>query len=150
MMSDSNGDGRLDHRSTLPRVWHAMNLLVRNDGAVYVVTRQKVSLLKDTNGDGLADKQEEILRLETANDYPHNGLAAIALEPDGRHLLIGMGENFCAPIGSLAPTARRSAAETGPVPFCNARRKATNFGEWPPAFGTRSACALARRPRFLH
>ncbi|HEX5471506.1 MAG TPA: PVC-type heme-binding CxxCH protein [Lacipirellulaceae bacterium] len=95
MLSDSDGDGRLDRWSTFAEgFWHAMNLLVRDDGAVYVVTAHKVLLLRDTNGDGAADKQDEILRLETKNDYPHNELNSIALQPDSRTLLIGMGENF--------------------------------------------------------
>ena len=94
MLSHTNGDGKLDHWSTFAEGFrHAMNLLVRDDGAVYLVTRRNVVLLKDTNNDGVADKQEEILRLETTDDYPHNGLSGIALEPGGKTLLISMGEN---------------------------------------------------------
>ncbi len=111
MLSDTNGDGRLDHWSTFAEgFWHAMNLLVRDDGAVYLVTAHKVLLLRDTDGDGVADKQDEVLRLETHNDYPHNELSSIALQPDSRTLLIGMGENFGAPyqlIGCRRENAQR-------------------------------------------
>jgi putative membrane-bound dehydrogenase-like protein len=97
-LSDSDGDGRLDRWSTFAEGFrHAMNLLVRDDGAVYLVTRHNVVLLRDTNNDGLADKREELLRLDTKDEYPHNGLSGIALEPGGKppggKLLISMGEN---------------------------------------------------------
>lgn len=97
MFSDSDSDGKLDHWSTFAEGFHqAMNVLVRDDGGVYVVTRRNVMLLHDTDGDGVADKQEEILRLETTDDYPHDGLAGIALTADGK-LLIGLGENHGKP-----------------------------------------------------
>ena len=93
MLSDSDGDGKLDRWSTFAEgFYQAMNLLVAEDGGVYVVTRHNVVLLRDTDGDGVADKQEEVLRLETTDDYPHDGLAGIARTADGK-LLIGLGEN---------------------------------------------------------
>lgn len=93
MLSDSDGDGKLDKWSTFAEGFrHAMNLLVRDDGAVYLVTRRNVVLLRDTDGDGVADKQEEVLKLETKSDYPHNALSGIARDIDGS-LIIGMGEN---------------------------------------------------------
>jgi putative membrane-bound dehydrogenase-like protein len=93
MLADSDGDGRLDRWSTFAEGFkNAMNLLVRPDGAVYVVTRQDVQLLRDTDGDGVADDSKTILKLETKDDYPHDGLESISLTSDG-HLLIGMGEN---------------------------------------------------------
>jgi putative membrane-bound dehydrogenase-like protein len=93
MFADSDGDGRLDHWSTFAEGFtFAQNLLVCEDGAVYVVTRRDVQLLRDTNGDGVADEAQTILRLETKDDYPHDGLESIVMMPDGK-LLIGMGEN---------------------------------------------------------
>src|SRR5215208_2177274 len=98
MLCDSDGDGRLDRWSTFAEGFrHAMNLLAREDGAVYVVMRHKIVLLRDTDGDGIADKEDEIVRLETENDYPHNGLSGIALMPGGGTLVIALGENFGAP-----------------------------------------------------
>src|SRR3954462_10076186 len=98
MFADSNGDGRLDRWTTFAEgLRHAMNLLVREDGAVYVVTRQGVVLLRDTDNDGVSDKQEEIRRLETKDDYPHNGLSGVALQPDHKTLLLGLGENHGLP-----------------------------------------------------
>src|SRR3954470_24484608 len=54
MLTDSHGDGRLDRWSTFAEGFrHTMNLLVREDGAVYVVMRHKIVLLRDTDGDGV-------------------------------------------------------------------------------------------------
>src|SRR6476469_10976588 len=98
MLADSDGDGRLDRWSTFAEGFrHAMNLLVRDDGGVYVVMRHGVTLLRDTDNDGVAEKQDEILRLETKDDYPHNGLSGIALQPGGKALLLGLGENHGLP-----------------------------------------------------
>jgi hypothetical protein len=93
MLADSDGDGRLDQWSTFAEGFrHAMNLLVRPDGGVYLVTRHNVVLLTDTDGDGQADHERELVRLETDDDYPHNGLGGIAQTSDGE-LLLSLGEN---------------------------------------------------------
>ena len=113
MLSDSDGDGRLDRWSTFAEGFrHAMNLLVRDDGGVYLVTRGSVILLRDTDDDGVADKQEELLRLETEDDYPHNALGGIDQAADGS-LIIGLGENHGLPFDSSAPTAKTIAGTGG-------------------------------------
>src|SRR3954447_9972508 len=97
MFADTDGDGKLDKWSTFGEGFNqAMNLLARKDGGIYLVTRHNVVLLRDTDGDGVADKQDEILRLETTDDYPHDGLAGIAQTADGK-LMIGLGENHGKP-----------------------------------------------------
>jgi putative membrane-bound dehydrogenase-like protein len=94
MLSDSDSDGRLDRWSTFAEGFNpALNVLARPDGGVYVVTRAQVIFLRDTNGDDVADERKEILRLETTDNYPHNGLSGIAIDPDANELLIGLGEN---------------------------------------------------------
>jgi putative membrane-bound dehydrogenase-like protein len=93
MLSDSDGDGRLDRWSTFAEGFrHAMNVAVRPDGGVYLVTRSDVHLLRDTNDDGLADENEKVVQLKTTVDYPHNALSGIAI--DGDRLFLGVGENF--------------------------------------------------------
>jgi putative membrane-bound dehydrogenase-like protein len=93
MFSDSDGDGRLDRWTTwADGLLHAMNILARPDGAVYVLARHQLLLLRDTDGDGRADERREIMHLETEDDYPHNGLGGIALQADGS-LLVCLGEN---------------------------------------------------------
>jgi len=93
MLADSDGDGRLDRWSTFAEGFlHAMNVLARPDGGVYVLSRHSVVLVRDTDGDGRADQQREIIHLESDDDYPHNGLGGIALLADGS-LLVCLGEN---------------------------------------------------------
>jgi hypothetical protein len=93
MLSDSDGDGRLDQWSTFAEEFlHAMNVLARPDGGVYVLARHQVVLLRDTDGDGRADQRREIVHLDTEDDYPHNGLGGIASLADGS-LLFCLGEN---------------------------------------------------------
>ncbi len=93
MLSDSDGDGQLDRWSTFAEGFrHAMNVAVRPDGGVYLVTRSDVHLLRDTDGDGSADVNEKIVRLKTTVDYPHNALSGIVI--DGDTLYLGVGENF--------------------------------------------------------
>lgn len=93
MFTDSNGDGKLDRWSTFAEGFKfAVGVLPRPDGAVYVITRQSIELLRDSDGDGQADEQQQLVHMETADEYPHNGLEGIALAPDGR-LFFGLGEN---------------------------------------------------------
>jgi len=93
MLSDSDGDGRLDRWSTFAEGFlHAMNVLARPDGGVYVLARHQVVLVRDTDGDGRADEQRELVHLESDDDYPHNGLGGIARLADGS-LLLCLGEN---------------------------------------------------------
>ena len=47
---------------------------------------------EDTDGDGVGDAEENLATLDTAADYPHNGLAGMAWHPDG-DLLFSLGEN---------------------------------------------------------
>ena len=91
--ADTDGDGRLDRWTTwADGLLHAMNVLARPDGGVYVLARHQLLLLRDTDGDGRADQRREIMHLETEDDYPHNGLGGIAQLADGS-LLVCMGEN---------------------------------------------------------
>jgi putative membrane-bound dehydrogenase-like protein len=95
MFSASKEVGHLDQWSTFAEGFqNAMNLLVRPDGAVYVVTRSDIQLLWPTAEKSAADqaRSKTILKLETADTYPHDGLEGVALAPDGA-LLVSMGEN---------------------------------------------------------
>jgi putative membrane-bound dehydrogenase-like protein len=100
MLSDSDGDGRLDRWSTFAEGYQqAMNLCPHPDGGMYLVTRRDVRLLEDTDGDGVSDKETMILRLETEQNYPHNGMSGIVYRGDSSGLAsgwlaIGVGENF--------------------------------------------------------
>lgn len=93
MFADSDGDGKLDQWSTFADGFKfAVGLLPRPDGAIYVITRQSIELVRDTDGDGTADERRRLIHMETEDEYPHNGLEGLALAPDGS-LFFGLGEN---------------------------------------------------------
>ncbi len=58
----------------------SMSLTVR-DGGVYLVTRNAVTFIADDGGK--AGARKTLARLETAADYPHNGLNGVAFSPSG-------------------------------------------------------------------
>ncbi len=125
MLADTDGAGTR-HRDKSPGagsrldLWttfadgfrHAMNLLVRDDGGVYLVTRDRLLLLRDTDDDGIADMQRELLRLETEDDYPHNALGGIDQAADGS-LMIGLGENHGLPFRLIGADGKIIAATGG-------------------------------------
>jgi putative membrane-bound dehydrogenase-like protein len=113
MLYDFNGDGRLDRWSTFAEGFrHAMNVAVREDGAVYVVTRSDVHLLRDSDNSGVADENKKIVELKTTVDYPHNALSGISAAGD--RLFLGVGENFGVDY-ELVGSDGRSFQNTGGV-----------------------------------
>ena len=92
--ADTDGDGDYDTWSTFADGFrHAMNIVMRDDGAVIVVTRMDVFLLIDTDGDGASDHQTTLVHLDTEIDYPHNALSGFVFDGRGGFYL-GLGENF--------------------------------------------------------
>jgi putative membrane-bound dehydrogenase-like protein len=70
-----------------------MQLLLSQDGWVYLAQRDRIVRVQDSNGDGIGDVEETIVSLDTVADYPHNGLSGMAWHTDGR-LVFSLGENF--------------------------------------------------------
>lgn len=70
-----------------------MNLQLGRYGWVYLAERSRILRVKDTDGDGVGDMEENIATLDTVSDYPHNGLSGMAWDPDGG-LVFALGENF--------------------------------------------------------
>lgn len=108
VMSDSDGDGRADKITVFTDgLTHSMSVMVRPlwfpvaasekqpapKQSVYVATRREIRLFHDDNGDDVADRNDRIVYLETAGNYPHNGLAGFALDGLG-WLYFGFGENL--------------------------------------------------------
>ncbi|KAA5539729.1 hypothetical protein FYK55_23305 [Roseiconus nitratireducens] len=95
--ADTDSDGTLDQQSLFYEGGRAtMGLVLLADDWIVVATRSDVARLRDEDGDGVADRREVLLRLETKAEYPHNGLAGVAVGPDG-YLYVGQGENFGEP-----------------------------------------------------
>lgn len=63
------------------------------DGWLYLAERDRILRIKDSDGDGTGDVEENIATLDTVANYPHNGLSGMAWHPDGG-LVFSLGENF--------------------------------------------------------
>lgn len=140
VLEDTDGDGKADKFTTFFEGTAAtMDLAVHFDGSVYLATRNEILRLRDTDGDGKADEKVRVAFLDTAGNYPHNGLSGLAFDSKG-DLYFGMGENLGAPYkltGSDGITLT-GGGEGGNVFHCTAdgkklRRVATGF--WNP-FGS--------------
>ncbi|HEY4312541.1 MAG TPA: PVC-type heme-binding CxxCH protein [Pirellulales bacterium] len=93
---DTNGDGRADKVTNFYEGGTAtMNLAVYEDNSVFVATRMDIHRLFDRDSDGVADDRQLIARLETAGNYPHNGLSGFAFDGLG-NVYFGLGENLGA------------------------------------------------------
>jgi putative membrane-bound dehydrogenase-like protein len=96
VFEDADGDGRADRiRTFFEGTKYTMGLAVAPDGSVFVTTRYELFRLEDADGDGRAEKQIPIAHLETAGNYPHNGLSGPAFDASG-NLIFGLGENLGA------------------------------------------------------
>ena len=97
IFTDQDGDGRAERRQVFYNATDAtMDLELGQDGWVYLAERDRILRIKDTNGDGKADLEENIAVLKSEADYPHNGLEGIAWHPNG-DLVFALGENFAKP-----------------------------------------------------
>ncbi|WP_176159519.1 PVC-type heme-binding CxxCH protein [Prosthecobacter debontii] len=90
LIFDAEGKNR---RVFYNRTEATMNLLHGPDGWLYLAERSRILRVKDSDGDGMGDVEETLARLETVEDYPHNGLSGMAWHPDGG-LVFSLGENF--------------------------------------------------------
>jgi putative membrane-bound dehydrogenase-like protein len=90
LVFDKNGENR---RVFYNKTNATMHVEIGPDGWVYLAERSRILRVKDTNGDGVGDLEENIATLDTLADYPHNGLSGMAWHPDGG-LVFSLGENF--------------------------------------------------------
>jgi putative membrane-bound dehydrogenase-like protein len=96
MFEDTKGTGKADKITTFfEGTTHTMDLAVHRDGSVYIATRNEILRLRDTKGTGVADEKTRIAFLETAGNYPHNGLSGLSFDFHG-DLNFGIGENLGA------------------------------------------------------
>ncbi len=102
IFEDADGDGRYERESLFfEGTRMTMSLAFAQDGTLFVATRAALYKLTDRNGDGRADDVSAarmptpFVRLETAGDYPHNGLSGFAFDGSG-NVYFGLGENLGA------------------------------------------------------
>lgn len=85
-------DGR-SRRVFYNRTDATMQLKLGPDGWVYLAERDRILRVRDSDGDGRGDVEENLATLDTSADYPHNGLAGLAWHPSG-DLLFSLGDNM--------------------------------------------------------
>lgn len=90
LVFDRNGKNR---RVFYNKTDKTMNLKLGRDGWVYLAQRDRILRVKDTDGDGKGDLEENVAALDTIADYPHNGLSGMTWHPEG-DLMFSLGENF--------------------------------------------------------
>lgn len=134
VFSDFDGSGKARQITTFADGFKdSMGIALGKDGAVYLAMRSRIILLRGKDG---KVEQQTLLRLETAGNYPHNGLCGFAFDGMGT-MYFGMGENLGAAyklIGSDGTTLE-GGGEGGNMFSCRAdgsklTRVATGF--WNP------------------
>ncbi len=90
LVFDKSGKNR---RVFYNRTDATMHIKLGPDGWVYLAERDRILRVKDSNGDGVANVEENLAVLDTVADYPHNGLSGMAWHPDGA-LIFSLGENL--------------------------------------------------------
>ncbi len=95
---DAAADDRTADRQRLFYEGGRATMAIANlgDGWIGLLSRDELRRVRDSDGDGVADQVETLLRLDTKSNYPHNGLSSLTVGPDG-WLTIGQGENFGEP-----------------------------------------------------
>lgn len=97
VIEDENLDGKADRFQVFTDgLQQTMALALRGKGAVYVATRREVMVFEDSDGDLRPEKTTTIARLETVEEYPHNGLSGFAFDAEG-WLHFAIGENMAVP-----------------------------------------------------
>lgn len=90
LVFDAGGKNR---RVFYNRTEATMHVECGPDGWLYLAERDRILRVKDTDGDGVGDVEENLATLDSVADYPHNGLSGMAWHPDGG-LVFSLGENF--------------------------------------------------------
>ncbi len=70
-----------------------MDLELGKDGWVYLAERSRILRVRDSDGDGVGDVEEDVAVLKTEADYPHNGMSGLSWHPNG-DFIFSLGENF--------------------------------------------------------
>ncbi|MBI4605794.1 MAG: hypothetical protein HY721_27830, partial [Planctomycetes bacterium] len=94
VIDDTTGDGAADRFHVFADGLHqTMAIALRDGGRLFAATRREVMVFEDPDGDDRPDRRATLARLETAEQYPHNGLTGFAFDGRGR-TFFAIGENM--------------------------------------------------------
>jgi len=89
-----------------------MDATVGADDWVYLAERSRILRVKDTTGDGKADKSEDVIVMKTTGTYPHNGLSGLCFDGKG-NLVFGLGENLGHPYTMISTDGKKIEGAKG-------------------------------------
>ena len=93
ILADPQNTGHADQITTFYEGEnYLMNLVADRDGSILVSSRNEIFRLVPGNGTDEKPRKISLAKLDTAGNYPHNGLHGLALAADGS-LYFGIGEN---------------------------------------------------------
>ena len=98
ILEDTDDDGQADTSTAFADGLEQTMALQLTDaaGKLLLATRRDVLFLEDLNADDRVDSTRYLARLETKENYPHNGLTGFALDGLG-HVYFAIGENLSVP-----------------------------------------------------
>ena len=89
-----------------------MDVTVGAGDWVYLAERSRILRVKDTTGDGKADKAEDVIVMKTTGTYPHNGLSGLCFDGKG-NLVFGLGENLGHPYTMIGSDGKKIEGAQG-------------------------------------
>lgn len=109
-MVDADGDGIFEERALFDDGYDEVTGLVfAADGTLYVSSRRRVITLRDTDGDGVADQQSEIISGLPVGRHQNDGLA---FGPDGKlYITLGSTCDECNEADARSATILQSNAD---------------------------------------
>lgn len=134
VFSDFDAEGKAKKITTFADGFkNSMAIALGKEGIVFFATRSEIYILRDKDGDGVADEKKLIVKLESKGDYPHNGLSGFAFDGLG-NIYFALGENLGASykvVGSDGST-ESGGGEGGSIYRCRpdgskVKRVATGF-----------------------
>ena len=137
ILADPKNTGHADEITTFYEGENfLMNLVADRDGSILVSSRNEIFRLVPGNGTDEKPRKISLAKLDTAGNYPHNGLHGMALAADGS-LYFGIGENFGAPwvLSGTDDRKLRDSNGTGAVFHVDARGRGLEMvasGFWNP------------------
>ncbi|MBL69783.1 MAG: hypothetical protein CMO74_15290 [Verrucomicrobiales bacterium] len=112
LMFTMNENGKAKRSIFFEGLNMGMDVAVGHDGWVYLAERSRILRVKDTTGNGRANKTEDVIVMKTTGTYPHNGLSGLCFDGEG-NLVFGLGENLGHPYTMTGRDGRKIEGAKG-------------------------------------